>query len=66
LPPDNKEFKKKAALNHSINFENQNIRDGVQLKRDGFVLTNKGKEADTALLDEEDPDRMLKEAEKSL
>lgn len=66
LPPDNKEFKKKPLTDHSINFENQNIRDGVKLRKDGFIITNRGREQDSALLDEQDPDRLLNEAEKSL
>jgi hypothetical protein len=66
LPPDNKEFKKRPLMDHSINFENHYIRDGVKIRRDGYVLTNTGKEADLRLLDEQDPDRLLEEAEKSL
>jgi len=53
-------------MEHSINFEIQTIRDGVELKKDGFIITNKGKAKDMTYVDDEDPQRLLNEAEAGL
>lgn len=34
--------------------------------KDGFIITNKGKEADVSYLSDEDPQRLLTEAERGL
>ena len=63
LPPDNKKFKKRSLMDQSIKFDNQTIRDGVELKKDGLIITSKGKEVDVIYISDDDPQRHLKEAE---
>lgn len=66
LPPDNKKFKKRSLMDQSIKFDNQTIRDGVELKKDGLIITSKGKEVDIIYISDDDPQRHLKEAEQGL
>ena len=56
LPRDSKDCLKLALRNHSVNFDKGLIREGVVIKKDGLIRTNRGVLPDQSLLvDESDP-----------
>ena len=59
LASDHRDYFKKKLREHSVNFDNQTIRDGVELRKDGLIITSKGIETDVKFLEEDDPKRLL-------
>lgn len=60
LPSSPKDILQKKLRNHSINFDKALIRDGVVIKRDGFIITNKGTQV---AVNEDDPSQILLRAQ---
>jgi len=63
LPRAPKDCLKPALRNHSVNFDKGLIREGVVIKKDGLIRTNKGVLPDESLLvDATDPRNLLSKA----
>ena len=51
LVQDNKHVLYPKLRDHSIMFDYSTMREGVELKKDGFIKTSKGTRLDSALCD---------------